>query len=74
MASKALKKSDTRSKYKCTDTDNMNGLRVKLTYNFSVAGKMAPIFITILGLNDREQPNDQCVSLKIKGLCVGGVV
>ena len=33
---------------------------------------MAPIFITVLGLNDRELPNDQCVSLKIKGLCVGG--
>ena len=34
VASKALKKSGTRSNYKCTDTNNMNGLRVKLTNTF----------------------------------------
>ena len=50
----------------------MCGLRVKLTYTFSGAGVMAPIFVSVLGLNEREMPEDQCISLKIPGLCVGG--
>ena len=50
----------------------MNGLRVKLTYTFCSAGIMAPICISMLGLNERELPEDQCISLHIPGLCVGG--
>ena len=72
VASKALKKAGTRSKFTNDDSKNMCGMRVKLTYTFSGAGIMAPIFITVLGLNDRELPKDQCVSLQIPGLCVGG--
>ena len=72
VASKAFKKAGTRSKFKNDDSKNMCGMRVKLTYTFSGAGTMAPIFITVLGLNDRELPKDHCVSLKIRGLCVGG--
>ena len=33
---------------------------------------MALIFISVLGLNDRELPNDDCISMKIERLCVGG--
>ena len=33
---------------------------------------MAPIFISVLGLNERELPEDHCVSIEIPGLCVGG--
>ena len=72
VASKALKKAGTRSKFMNDDSKNMCGMRVKLTYTFSGAGIMAPIFITVLGLNERELPQGQCVSLKIPGLCVGG--
>ena len=72
VASKALSKAGTRSKYKKDDSNNMCGLRVKLTYTFTGAGTMAPIFISVLGLNEKELPQDQCVSLKINGLCVGG--
>ena len=72
VASKALEKAGTRSKYMHDDSKNMCGLRVKLTYTFTGAGTMAPIFISVLGLNERELPQDQCVALKIKGLSVGG--
>ena len=50
----------------------MCDLRVKLSYKFTGAGTMAPIFISVLVLNDRELPQDQCVPVKIPGLCVGG--
>ena len=72
VSSKAILKAGTRSKYNNDDSKNMCGLRVKLTYTFTGAGTMAPIFISVLGLNDRELPQDQCVSVKIPGLCVGG--
>ena len=72
MSSKCLKGSGTRAKYKVSDSNNMNGMRVKITYTFSAAGTCAAIFITVLGLTERELPQDQCVSLSIEGLCVGG--
>ena len=50
----------------------MNGLRVKLTYTFSAAGTMAPIFISVLGLTERELLEDERIALKIEGLSVGG--
>ena len=50
----------------------MCGLRVKITFTFSGAGTMAPIFISVLGLTERELPEEQCISLIIPGLCVGG--
>ena len=72
VATNSLKKAGTRSKYRNNDTNNMNGLRVKLTYTFCGAGMMASIFISVLGLNEREMPDDDCISLTIPGLCVGG--
>ena len=68
----SIKTSGTRSKYKFDDCKNMNGLRVKLTYTFTSIGTMAPIFISVLGLNERELPQDHCISIDIPGLCVGG--
>ena len=50
----------------------MCGLRVKITYTFSDTVTMAPIFISVLGLTERELPKDTIVLIKIKGLCVGG--
>ena len=70
VGTKALQSGGTRSKYKNDDPNHVCGLRVKITYTFSAAGTMAPIFISVLGLNDRELPNDDCISMKIEGLCV----
>ena len=72
VGTKALQSGGTRLKYKNDDSNHMCGLRVKITYTFSAAGTMAPIFIYVLGLNDHTLPNDDCISMKIKGLCVGG--
>ena len=47
-------------------------MKVKLTYTFSAAGTMAPFFITVCGLSEREMPEDSCIFMKIKGLCIGG--
>jgi len=41
-------------------------------YNFSAAGTVAPIFITVIGLSEREMLEDQCIDLHIEGICVGG--
>ena len=32
---------------------------------------MDPICVSVLGLTDRKLPIDQCMSIKIQGLCVG---
>ena len=50
----------------------MCGLRVKITYTFSAAGNMAPIFILVLGINARDIPKDTIFLIKIKGIYVGG--
>ena len=50
----------------------MCGLRVKVTYTFSAAGTMATIFISVIGLTERDLPKDPILLIKIKGLCVGG--
>ena len=50
----------------------MCGLRVKLTYTFSVAGVPAPIFVSIVGLTPREIPSCLCITLQLKELCIGG--
>ena len=48
----------------------MCGMRVKLTWTFSVSGTCAPLFITVSGLNDREMPpGKDLIVLKIPGLC-----
>ena len=50
----------------------MFGMRVKLTYIFSAAGTMAPIFISVMGLNERELLQEKMIAMQIEGLCVGG--
>ena len=72
VGTKALQSGGTRSKYQNDAANHMCGLRVKITYTFSATGTMAPMFTSVLGLNDRELPNDDCISMKIEGLCVGG--
>ena len=72
VASKENKNAGTRSTYKNEDPRNMCGLGVKITYTFSAAGTMAPIFISVLGITERDLPKEPIFLIKIKGLCVGG--
>jgi len=37
-----------------SNTNNMNGLQVKMTYTFSAVGTSAPIFVTVLDVTERE--------------------
>ena len=59
VSNKSLKNAGSRSRYTIDNSKSMNGLRVKLTYTFSAAGTMAPIFISVLGLTERELPEDE---------------
>ena len=43
-----------------------------MTYTFSTEGTGAPIFVTVLGLTERELPYHQCITVVIEGLCIGG--
>ena len=72
VSSKSLQNSGTRAKYKVSNANNVNGMRVKLTHAFSAAGTIAPIFITVLGLSERELPMHDCVAIDVEGLCIGG--
>ena len=58
VSSKSQKQSGTRAKYELSTSNHMMGMRVKLTYTFSAAGVIAPIFITVTGLSERELPKD----------------
>ena len=57
-------------------TDHLNGLQVRPTITINGIGMIAPTFITIKGVNERELPIESCPSgrlyIKIPGLCVGG--
>ena len=50
----------------------MRGMRVKLTFTFSAVGTSAPLFVSVVGLTERELPEDMCIPMRIEGLCVGG--
>ena len=59
VSNKSLKNVGSLSRYRINNSKAMNGMRVKLTYTFSAAGTMAPIFISILGLTEKELPEDE---------------
>ena len=54
VSTKSQQQSGTRAKYKVANSKCMMGMRVKLTYTFSAAATVAPIFVTVLGLTERE--------------------
>lgn len=68
VANKVLKKAGRKSKFMNDESKNMCRMRVKLTYILSGAGVKPPMFITVLGLNERELPKRYCVSLNILGV------
>ena len=57
-------------------TDHLNGLRVRPTVSINGIGMIAPTFITIKGVNEKELPTQNCpcgcLYIEIPGLCVGG--
>ena len=71
------KKQGTKANYKiCNSEENgANGLRVKLTFCMSAAGRHAPIMVSVAGLSEEDLPKKTCPSgillLKIEGLCPG---
>ena len=71
VGNNSIKSSGTRSKYKYDNDKTMCGLRVTLTYTFTGIRTIAPILISMLGLNKRELPQNHCISIDIPGLCVG---
>ena len=56
-------------------TDHLNGMRVRLTFTMTGTGSLAPPFITVTGLSEKELPVETCPSgvmhIEIPGLCVG---
>ena len=71
VSNKSLKNAGLLSRYRINNSKVVNEMRVKLTYTFSAAGTMTPIFISILGLMEKELPEDERITLKIEGLSVG---
>ena len=70
---------DCRSIYEKVDSQsNMCGFRIKLTFTFNAAGQMAPLFISVTGLSEKELPSETCRSgmlvMKVKGLAIGANV
>jgi hypothetical protein len=72
----SLKTTGTRSLYNAKATATNIGLQVKNTFLMTAAGKTAPVFISVCGLNERELNVNLCPTgvllLTIEGLCVGG--
>jgi hypothetical protein len=72
----SLLNAGTRSMYQASDSNVMQGLRVKLTFTFSQAGLVADTFVSIVGLTEQEIPKETCPSgflgIAVKGLGVGG--
>lgn len=66
---------DTHSSYSVEENVSMNGFRIKLTFTFSAGGHMAPIYITVTGLSEKELPVSLCptgmLKIKIPGLAIG---
>lgn len=66
-----IKGRDTRALYAHDDSNLMNGVRVKLNFNFSGAGTSSAICITVTGLTDHDMPKEDCIALAMEGLCIG---
>ena len=70
VATKALAKAGTRSKYKNDDSKIRVGCKLKLPI-YSLVQKLWLLYSFQSLVPTRELPQDQRVSEKIKGLCVG---
>ena len=66
-----LKQVRTSSRYVDNNTNMMCGVGVNLTYSFSTAGIITPLFISIMGLAIGELFEDNYLVLRIQGLSIG---
>ena len=67
-------KSSNLSAYSCVvgGTDHLNGLRVRHTHSMNAMGNVAPIYLLVSGLNEREFPCPGGIYvMSIKRLCFG---
>ena len=67
-------KSSNLSVYSCVvgGTDHLNGLRVRHTHSMNAMGNVAPIYLLVSGLNERELPCPGGIYvMSIKRLCFG---
>ena len=58
--------------YNVDESDHMNGMRVKLTWTLSGGGTCASLFVTVMGLNERELHSGDKLVVQVAGLCIGG--
>ena len=58
---RSISKAGHMSKYNLDETLSMKGLQAKITFTFSAASVMSPLFITVCGLNDREMNGSKCL-------------
>ena len=76
MATDALHRANIRSNFTSGEEANKEGLRVKMSHTFSLAGLSAGIFLSVSGLTEKEMPSEifpsgiHCIS--IQGLTIGG--
>ena len=64
----------THGLYRTTDSNKMDGIRVKINFAFAASGECFPLFVTVSGLTEKELPDHEFVHVKIPGLCIGGDV
>ena len=67
-------KSSNLSSYSCEvgGTDHLNELRVRHTHSMNAMGNVAPIYLLVSGLNERELPCPSSIYvMPIKRLCFG---
>ena len=50
----------------------MKGMRVKLTFTFSVIGIIAQLFVTMSCSSERYLYGKKNLLIRVKGLCAGG--
>jgi len=66
-----------RSHYKTMEKSLLIGQRARMTWTESADGTVATPYISFLGLNARELPEDTCLSgimvVPVEGLAIGGV-
>ena len=72
VSRRSKKSAGTNSIYTFDESNAMRGMRVKLTFTFSAVGTSAPLLVSVVGLTERELPEDVCIPMWIEGLCVEG--
>jgi hypothetical protein len=71
-----LESRSVRSSYIAASKKSEMGMRIKLAICMTAGGSLAPVLVSITGLNERELSKDSCPSgflyMEVNDLCVGG--